>query len=470
MQANQKCYIFAFKIYSMLRSINPVNGETIHEYEAHTAEEAAAIIQKCAGAQEAWAQSDFVIRHELMMRASELLRSKANDYALMITKEMGKPIAQSRAEVLKCARVCDFYAENAEAFLSNEHVSTDASESYIAYRPLGVVLAVMPWNFPFWQVFRFAAPALMAGNGALLKHASNVTGSALMIEDIFREAGFPEHLFCTLKLPGKRVAQVIESPLVKAVTLTGSVGAGRAVAAKAGEMLKKTVLELGGSDPYIILDDADLETAVEVCVKSRLINSGQSCIAAKRFIVVRPLLKAFETVFVKRMQESVMGDPMSEKTFVGPQASLSLRDELHEQVVTSIQKGAKCLLGGTIPDQPGAWYPPTVLTDVKPGMPAYDDEIFGPVASIIAANDEADAIRIANDTVFGLGAAVFTADKMRGKQIAEKELHAGCCFVNEMVQSDPRLPFGGIGESGYGRELSYAGIREFTNIKTLYVK
>lgn len=454
----------------MLKSINPVNGEVIQEYEEHSAKEAAAIITKCAEAQKEWAKSGFDLRRKHMKRASEILRSKTSDYALMITQEMGKPIAQSRAEVLKCARVCDYYAENAEAFLSSEQVPTEASESYIAYRPLGVVLAVMPWNFPFWQVFRFAAPALMAGNSGLLKHASNVTGSALMIEDVFNEAGFPADLFRTLKLPGKRVAQVIENPLVKAVTLTGSVGAGRAVAAKAGEMLKKTVLELGGSDPYLILEDADLETAVDICVKSRLINSGQSCIAAKRFIVVKPLLKDFETLFVKRMQDVVMGDPMSEKAFVGPQASLSLRDELHEQVASSIQKGAKCLLGGEIPDQIGAWYPPTVLTNVIPGMPAYDDEIFGPVASVIAANDQADAIRIANDSVFGLGAAVFTADTARGKRIAETELHAGCCFVNEMVQSDPRLPFGGIGESGYGRELSYAGIREFTNIKTVYVK
>ncbi len=454
----------------MLRSMNPVNGKIIREYAEHSVEETTSIINKCAEAQKKWAKSGFDIRRKLMKRASEILRSKTGDYALMITQEMGKPIAQSRAEVLKCARVCDYYAENADAFLSSEQVTTEASESYIAYRPIGVVLAVMPWNFPFWQVFRFAAPAIMAGNGALLKHASNVTGSALMIEDIFKKAGFSAHLFRTLKLPGKKVAQVIENPLVKAVTLTGSVGAGRAVAAKAGEMLKKTVLELGGSDPYIILNDADLETAVDICVKSRLINSGQSCIAAKRFIVVKPLLKDFETLFVKRMQDMVMGDPMSEKTFVGPQASLSLRDELHEQVVSSIQKGAKCLLGGTIPDRPGAWYPPTVLTDVKPGMPAYDEEIFGPVAAIISANDEADAIRIANDSVFGLGAAVFTADKARGKRIAETELQAGCCFVNEMVQSDPRLPFGGIGDSGYGRELSYAGIREFTNIKTVYIK
>jgi succinate-semialdehyde dehydrogenase / glutarate-semialdehyde dehydrogenase len=454
----------------MLQSINPVSGKTIHEYSEHSAEETAAIIKECALAQEEWAKSDFYIRRKLMTRVSDILRSKAAEYAVMITREMGKPVAQSRAEVLKCANVCDYYVENAEVFLANEVVSTEASESYIAYRPLGVVLAVMPWNFPFWQVFRFAAPALMAGNGALLKHASNVTGSALMIEDIFKEAGFPAHLFRTLKLPGKKVAQVAENPLVKAMTLTGSVGAGRAVAAKAGEMLKKSVLELGGSDPYVVLEDAELESTVDTCVKSRLINSGQSCIAAKRFIVVKTLLKAFETRFVQKMKEQVMGDPMSDDTDLGPQASLSLRDELHEQVLKSIQKGAICLLGGTPPDLDGAWYPPTVLTGVEPGMPAYDEELFGPVGAIIAANDEDDAIRIANDSVFGLGAAVFTKDINKGKRIAEKALNAGCCFVNDFVKSDPRLPFGGIGDSGYGRELSYAGIREFTNIKTVYVK
>lgn len=454
----------------MLESINPVSGQTIRHYEEHTAEELSVIIKKCAEAHLLWARESFERRSVLMKRSSEILKTKTEDYARMITIEMGKPITQSRAEVLKCATVCDYYAEHAASFLANEPVATSAGESYIAYRPLGVVLAVMPWNFPFWQVFRFAAPALMAGNGALLKHASNVTGSALMIESIFREAGFPGSIFRTLKIPGRKVAPVFENPLVKAVTLTGSVGAGRAVAAKAGEMLKKTVLELGGSDPYIILEDADLEHAVETCVKSRLINSGQSCIAAKRFIVVKPLLEEFESLFVKRMQAAVMDDPMQENTDLGPQALVSLRDELHEQVKNSISKGAKCLLGGFIPDKHGAWYPPTVLTNVKPGMPAYDEEIFGPVAAIIEAADEADAVRIANDSVFGLGAAVFTRDHKRGKRLAEMEMHAGCCFVNEMVQSDPRLPFGGIGESGYGRELSYAGIREFTNIKTVYIK
>ncbi len=454
----------------MMQSVNPASGQVIAKYEKHSSEEVNTIIKQCAQAQKKWAREGFKQRLTLMKKASEILKTQKDRFARMITMEMGKPIIQSRAEVLKCAKVCDYYAENAAAFLANEKVETEASESYIAYRPLGVVLAIMPWNFPFWQVFRFAAPALMAGNGALLKHASNVTGCALMIEQIFKEAGFPEHLFRTIKLAGKETASVISHKLVKAVTLTGSVGAGRAVAEKAGSEIKKTVLELGGSDPYIIFKDANLEKAADICVKSRLINSGQSCIAAKRFIAVKQVREKFEALFVEKMKEKVMGDPFSEKTDIGPQATPSLRDELHEQVASSIKKGAKCLLGGDIPEQPGAWYPPTLLTNVSKGMPAYDEELFGPVAAIIEATDEADAIRIANDSVFGLGAAVFTQNVKRGKRIAEEEIEAGCCFVNEMVQSDPRLPFGGIGESGYGRELSYAGIREFTNIKTVYVK
>ncbi len=454
----------------MLRSANPVNNQTITTYEEHTPEETREIIELAAAAQAQWAGSAFSDRRHLMEKAASVLRQHSEQYARMITLEMGKPIKQSVAEVEKCAGVCAYYADHAESFLSNEAVPTGASRSYIAYRPLGVILAVMPWNFPFWQVFRFAAPALMAGNAALLKHASNVTGSALMIASVFIEAGFPEHLFSVLKIPGKKVAQVIEDPHVQAATLTGSVGAGRAVAAKAGESLKKTVLELGGSDPYIILEDANLEQAIRTCANSRLINSGQSCIAAKRFIVAKPLLKAFEEGLVREMASKVMGDPMDRATDVGPQASIDLRDELHTQVMRSIEKGARCLLGGEVPEREGAWYPPSILTNVKPGMPAWDEELFGPVAAITGAADEAEAIRKANDSVFGLGAAVFTSDTSRGQRIAEYGLNAGCCFVNEQVQSDPRLPFGGIGQSGYGRELSEVGIREFTNIKTVYVK
>lgn len=454
----------------MLTSINPVNGQIIAEYHEHNPEEINAIIDQTALAQNNWAKTGFSERAGRMKVLAGILRERLETNARLISMEMGKPIGQSRAEIEKCAGVCEYYAKHAAGFLANEPVPTAATQSYIAFRPLGVVLAVMPWNFPFWQVFRFAAPALMAGNGALLKHASNVTGSALAIESAFEMAGFPTNLFSILKVPGHKTGEIIGNQHVKAVTLTGSVGAGRAIASRAGSMLKKTVLELGGSDPYIILKDAHLEHAVRTCVSSRLINSGQSCIAAKRFVVVRSLRKDFEKQFIQVMGEKTMGDPMNEDTDIGPQASVALRDELHRQVTASVKKGARCLLGGEIPDREGAWYPPTVLSGVKPGMPAYEEEIFGPVASIIEAAGEADAIRIANDSVFGLGAAVFTSHEDRGRHIAETALHAGSCFVNDFVQSDPRLPFGGIGDSGYGRELSYIGIREFTNIKTVYVK
>ncbi len=454
----------------MITSVNPATGETIAQYDEHSLDEVNAIVANTEAAKKKWEKSDFSGRAERMSAAAALLRNHSEEYARLITLEMGKPIVQSRGEVEKCASVCDYYAKHAADFLANEPVPTMASQSYIAYRPLGVVLAIMPWNFPFWQVFRFAAPALMAGNGVLLKHASNVTGSALAIESVFKKAGFPEHLFSILKVPGQKTGDIIGNQQIQAVTLTGSVGSGRAIASRAGAMLKKTVLELGGSDPYLILEDADLDQAVPTCVESRLINNGQSCIAAKRFIVVKTLRKTFEERFVQLMKEKVMGDPMDENTDIGPLASETLREELHTQVETSINKGARCLLGGKIPAKKGAWYPPTVLTDVKPGMPAYNEEVFGPVAAIIEARGEADAIRIANDSVFGLGAAVFTQHSERGRHIAEHLLDAGCCFVNDLVQSDPRLPFGGIGDSGYGRELSYIGIREFTNIKTVYVK
>jgi succinate-semialdehyde dehydrogenase/glutarate-semialdehyde dehydrogenase len=332
-----------------------------------------------------------------------------------------------------------------------------------------VILAVMPWNFPFWQVFRFAAAAVMAGNGVVLKHASNVPGCSLAIEDVFRQAGFPEDLFRAVLVGGTHVEAAIANPHIRAVTVTGSTAAGKAVARKAGEMLKKTVLELGGSDPYVILEDADLAKAVETCVRSRLINSGQSCIAAKRFIVVNARREEFEDLFVSRMKAAKMGDPLDEFTEVGPQARLDLRRDLHRQVQESLARGAVLLLGGEIPPGDGAFYPPTVLTEVKRGMPAYEEELFGPVAAIIPVADEREAIRVANDSSFGLGAAVFTRDLARGERIAAEELEAGSCFVNDFVRSDPRLPFGGIKESGYGRELSSHGIREFVNVKTVVV-
>lgn len=452
-----------------IESLNPATGERIKDYEEMTAPEIHRILRNAHAAYEEWRRLSFADRAPLLRKAGEILRAHSEEYGRLMALEMGKTAAQGRAEAEKCAWVCEYYADHAEQFLSPEIIPTDASKSFITYKPIGIVLAVMPWNFPFWQVFRFAAPALMAGNAGVLKHASNVPGCALAIEQVFRDAGFPEHVFRTLMIGSKQVASVIENPLVMAVTLTGSTPAGKAVAAKAGSALKKTVLELGGSDPYVILEDADLAQTVETCVTSRLLNAGQSCIAAKRFIVVESVAREFEERFVALMASKQMGDPMT-PVDLGPQARHDLRDELHQQVVKSIERGAKPLLGCTVPDSPGAFYPPSVLIDVRKGMPAYDEELFGPVAAIITVRDEEEAIRVANDTPFGLGAAVFTRDTARGERIAAEKLEAGCCFVNAFVKSDPRLPFGGIKESGYGRELSSFGIREFVNIKTVYVK
>jgi succinate-semialdehyde dehydrogenase/glutarate-semialdehyde dehydrogenase len=452
-----------------LDTINPATGETVKSYDEMSDAQVDNLLEETQTTFQHWSKTPFATRAKLMHRAGDVLEQRKSELAKLMTLEMGKTLSSAEAEIGKCAAVCRYYADNAEAFLEDESISSDASLSKIVYQPLGIVLAVMPWNFPFWQVFRFAAPGLMAGNAGVLKHASNVCGCALAIEDVFRQAGFPAGLFRTLLISSASVARVIENPVVKAVTLTGSTGAGRAVASKAGEMLKKSVLELGGSDAYVILEDADLDKSVEACVTSRLINAGQSCIAAKRFIVVESKLSEFTELFVAAMKSKKMGDPTNKDTDIGPQARHDLRDELHEQVRSSVEKGAELLLGGEIPDGDGAFYPPTVLANVTSGMPAYDDELFGPVAAIIRAKDEDDAIRIANDSVFGLGAAVFTEDLEKGERIASTRLEAGCCFVNTFVKSDPRLPFGGIKESGYGRELSHLGIREFVNTKTVYV-
>lgn len=450
--------------------VNPATGEVIKSYYTIASGQVELAIRESHAAFRKWRRVPFEDRAKLMIKAAKVLRDHKEEYAETMALEMGKPIKEGRAEIEKCAWVCDYYAENAEDFLKQEPVETDASDSFVSYQPLGVILAVMPWNFPFWQVFRFAAPALMAGNAGLLKHSSNVPGCALAIEDVFNRAGFPRHIFTTLLIDSKAVADVIGHEMVKAVTLTGSTPAGKSVASKAGDVLKKTVLELGGSDPYIILEDADLEETVEKCVTSRLINGGQSCIAAKRFIVVNSIKEKFVELFVEKMRTKKMGNPIGEDVDIGPQARHDLRDELHQQVVQSIEKGAQCLLGGEVPDNKGAYYPPTVLTNVKKGMPAYDDELFGPVAAIIPVNNEMEAIRVANDSVFGLGAAIFTSDIEKATRLAETEIEAGACFVNDFVRSDPRLPFGGIKESGYGRELSHHGIKEFTNIKTIYIK
>jgi succinate-semialdehyde dehydrogenase/glutarate-semialdehyde dehydrogenase len=385
-----------------------------------------------------------------------------------MTREMGKPIVQSEAEVEKCALTCDYYAEHAAAFLAEQPRATDAARSYVRFDPLGVVLAVMPWNFPFWQVFRFAAPALMAGNAALLKHASNVPRCALEIEEVFRRAGFPEDLFRSLLTDAAGVKTLIADPRVVAVTLTGSEQAGMAIAEQAGAHLKKTVLELGGSDPFIVLADAPLEAAARAAAEARLINSGQSCIAAKRFIVVEAVAERFIERFKAELAGRRVGDPTLRDTQVGPQARVDLRDQLHEQVVESVKRGARPLLGGQVPAGPGAFYPPTLLIAVDRGMPAFDEETFGPVAAVITAKDESDAVRLANDSPYGLGAALWTADRTRADRLAA-EIEAGAVFVNEVVKSDPRLPFGGIKRSGYGRELSEYGIREFVNIKSVWM-
>ena len=453
-----------------LKSINPANGQEIAAYEEMSTDEVNGIITAVNDAFNSWRKTSFSSRGELLKNAAVILQSNKEEFGRLMSLEMGKPYSQSLAEVVKCAKGCEYYADNTEEILADRIIETDASKSYVSHQPIGIVLAVMPWNFPFWQVFRFAAPALMAGNVGVLKHASNVQGCALAIEKIFVESGFPENVFRALVISSKNVESVINNPLEKAVTLTGSTPAGRAVASQSGAALKKTVLELGGSDPYVILKDADLDQAVEACVIGRLLNTGQSCIAAKRFIVVADVLGDFQERLIDEMRVKKWGDPFEEDIDLGPMVDESARDELHSQVVKSIEGGAEVLLGGAVPDNPGAYYPATVLGNVRPGMPAFDEELFGPVAALIAAENEAEAIKLANQTPFGLGAAVFTSDIKKGEKIASEELEAGSCFVNDFVRSDPRLPFGGIKASGYGRELSSNGILEFVNSKTVYIR
>ncbi|MBE7175199.1 MAG: NAD-dependent succinate-semialdehyde dehydrogenase [Mucilaginibacter polytrichastri] len=452
-----------------ISSVNPATGKTIRSYTAHSEKQASAKIDQTHRAWLHWRETPLEQRAALLKKMAKVLLKNKDAYAELMAQEMGKPLAQGLAEVQKCADCCTYYAENSAGHLADIGIKTEAEKSYVTFRPLGVVLAIMPWNFPFWQVFRFLAPALMAGNCGVLKHASNVPGCALAIEESVREAGFPDHVFQTLLVGSKDTDALISHPHIKAVTLTGSTPAGRHVAAKAGSLLKKTVLELGGSDAYVILEDADLEKAAGICADSRIINSGQSCIAAKRFIVVKSVEKEFTRLFVEKMRVKKVGDPMDKETAIGPMARFDLRDELHGQVEKSVEMGAKILTGGKIPGEKGAYYPPTVLGNVKKGMPAHDEELFGPVAAVIVAKDEEDAFRIANDSVFGLGGAVFTRNSKKGEELAAKKLEAGACFVNTLVKSDPRLPFGGIKESGYGRELGMFGIHEFVNIKTVYV-
>lgn len=456
-----------------LESINPATGEKFASYEEMSMEALEQILVLANKDASTWKKLSFSERGEFLKKVAAQLRLNSKEFAELIAREMGKPVGQGAPEVEKCAWVCEFYAEKAEEFLSPEIIETDAQKSYVAFSPLGIVLGIMPWNFPFWQVFRFVAPALMAGNACVVKHAPNVTGSALVIEKVFKDAGLPENIYRTLLISPEHVAErtskLIENPLVAAVTVTGSTAAGKHVAGKAGQFLKKTVMELGGNDPYIVLEDADLDVAINSCTTSRLQNCGQSCVAAKRFVVVEKVKQEFEERLVKAMSAKKVGDPLEPDTDLGPIARADLRDNLHRQVEASIKNGAQVLLGGVLPEGKGYFYPPTILTDVKKGMPAYSEETFGPVASIITVKNEDEAIEVANDTEYGLGSAVFSRDIKRAEAVALK-IEAGNSFVNSMVKSDPRLPFGGIKESGYGRELSYFGIREFVNIKTVYIK
>ena len=449
-------------------SINPTTGETLETFAETTPAALERVLDEAVAAYQTWRRCSYAHRAKLVREAARLLRERKSQHARTMALEMGKPLPQGEAEAEKCAWVCDYYAEHAERFLADEPRETDASKAFVRFDPIGPVLAIMPWNFPFWQVFRFAAPALMAGNAGLLKHAPNVTRCALEIEAIFREAGFPDGLFRALILSNEAVAQVIADPRVRAVTLTGSDRAGSQVAERAGRYLKKTVLELGGSDPFIVLEDADVEQAARTAADARLVNSGQSCIAAKRFIVVEPVADRFLDAFVTAMRARRMGDPLAPGTQVGPQARHDLRANLHRQVEQSVRRGARLLLGGSLPEGPGFFYPPSVLAAVATGMPAFDEEVFGPVAAVIRVKDEAQAVRAANASRYGLGAAVWTGDTARGERLA-RELEVGSVFVNGLVKSDPRLPFGGVKLSGYGRELSEYGLKEFVNIKTVWV-
>lgn len=450
-------------------SINPATGKEIATYDIDDEKKVERKLKSASKAFEDWRKSSFRERSVVLKSIAKELRANKRKLAELATAEMGKPIAQSIAEVQKCAMNLEHYAKYGKEFLADEIVETEAKRSYVSYQPLGVVLAIMPWNFPYWQVFRAMGPILMAGNTMVLKHASNVTGCARMIEKIVRDSAAPKGLFHTLVVPGSEVEPIIRHETIAAVTFTGSTEAGKKVASIAASEVKKQVLELGGSDAYIILNDADMDLAVETCVKGRLVNSGQSCVCAKRFIVERSVRKEFEERMVAEMKAAAYGDPMDTNNEIGPQARKDLRDDLHKQVFDSVTAGAKLLCGGYIPEGDGAYYPPTVLTKVKKGMPAYDEELFGPVAAIIEARDEAHAIKLANDTIYGLGGGIFSKSIKRAEQIAANEMQAGNCFVNAFVHSDPRLPFGGVKQSGYGRELSVYGIREFTNIKTVFV-
>ncbi|MDQ0512924.1 NAD-dependent succinate-semialdehyde dehydrogenase [Ancylobacter amanitiformis] len=452
----------------MIVSLNPTTGAPIARFDLHTLADIEAALAGAAVAQEGWRRTPIGERVVLLRSMARILRVDKDRYAALVTEEMGKPLPESEAEIEKCAWNCDFYAVMAPRYLADESIATNATESAIVFDPLGVVLAIMPWNYPFWQFFRFAAPAFAAGNGAILKHANNVPACALAIEEIMRAAGCPEGLFRTLLIEPERVAGIIADDRIAAVTLTGSTEVGAIVAAQAGRALKKQVLELGGSDPFIVLGDADVEAAAEVAVKARFVNVGQSCVNAKRFIVEETVADRFVSAFVAGVGKLKIGDPRERDTHIGPMARANLRAGLHDQVMRTIAAGATLKAGGAPIDGPGFFYPPTVLDHVMPGMAAFDEETFGPVAAVIRVKDATEAVRLANATEFGLGAALWTKDLARARSLARR-IDAGAVFINGMVASDPRLPFGGIKKSGYGRELGIYGIKEFVNVKTLWI-
>jgi succinate-semialdehyde dehydrogenase/glutarate-semialdehyde dehydrogenase len=451
-----------------ISTANPATGLRIRSYREDTGREVDSALDRAGKAFAAWRALSFEDRSRGLRSAAAVLRRRAEKLARLATDEMGKPLSEARAEVQKCRLVCEYYARHARGFLRDERPPGSPRWARVVFEPMGPILAVMPWNFPYWQVFRAAAPALMAGNTMLLKHAANVTGCARAIGDVFTEAGLPKGVFQALVMSTGRVAALVADPRVKAVTLTGSCQAGKSVASQAGAAMKKGVFELGGSDAYIVLQDADIDHAAEVCASSRLINAGQSCIAAKRFIVVRPVARAFTEKFTARMAARKVGDPLDPGTQVGPLARSDLRDQLHRQVRASVRRGAKVLIGGHPLAGPGFFYAPTVLSGVRKGMPAYSEELFGPVASVIAVRDEAEAVKVANDSPFGLGAAVFTRSRRTAERVAAR-LEAGAVFANDFVRSDPSLPFGGVKQSGYGRELGPQGIREFATAKSLWM-
>ncbi len=451
-----------------LRSLNPATEEILAEFDELSAEKAIYEIKKVGDAFAGWAQKEAGERAELIKNLQKTILKNKQEYAELITREMGKPISQSVAEVEKCALLCDYYSKEGPAFLEPEEVKTENKKSYVRYDPLGTILAVMPWNFPFWQLFRVAVPSLLAGNAVVLKHASNVPQCALKIEGIFKEAGFPEHVFKTLLIGSKSIPKIIESGYIDGVSLTGSTKAGSSVGGTAGKSIKKVVLELGGSDPFIVLPDCDIEKTAENAVKARMVNSGQSCIAAKRFIVHEKI----ETEFTERVKELMerlkVGDPMDKNTNIGPLATGQIRDDVERQVVETAKNGANILLGGKGKEGKGFFFEPTLLGNIRPGMPAYNEELFGPVLPIIPVKSEEETIRVANDTEFGLGASIWTTDTRKAEEVA-KRIQTGMVFINKTVVSDPRLPFGGMKKSGIGRELGKWGIREFVNVKAVVV-